>query len=127
MIAQVDSDLQANFKVGYTDVDALLQLANADGAGLRMAALARSVSRSPSAMTRLVDKLEDRGLVSRRRHSPTDVQVTIAEGGMDLLAEAAPRIIDQVERRFWSRLTPTERDSLHAICRKLLDEDPPGC
>ncbi len=120
VIGQVDADLQANLKVGYTDIDALLQLASADEQCQRMAPLARAVSRSPSALTRLVDRLEGRGLVSRRRQSPTDVSVEITPQGLDLLDEAAPLILTQVEERFWSRLTPEERDALTGICAKLL-------
>ena len=92
-----------------------------------MATLARGVSRSPSALTRLVDRLEDRSLVTRTRHSSTDVSVEITTDGLDMLAHAAPRIIDQVEQRFWSRLTADERDSLSAICRKLMDTEPINC
>ncbi len=127
VISQVDTDLQQHLKVGYTDVDALLHLSSADDQCLRMAALARAVSRSPSALTRLVDRLEDRSLVERTRNSSTDVSVEVTQQGLELLAEAAPRILDQVEQRFWSRLTPAERDTLSQICQKLLDVEPPNC
>ena len=127
MIAEVDADLQQNLKVGYTDIDALLQLASADEHCLRMAPLARAVSRSPSTLTRLVDRLEERSLVTRTRNSPTDVSVEVTSAGLDLLAQAAPRIIAQVEERVWSRLTADERDDLSAICRKLLEPESPNC
>ena len=127
VIAAVDADLQQHLKVGYTDVDALLHLSLAEDRSLRMSSLARGVSRSPSALTRLVDRLERRALVRRTRHSPTDVSVEVTPDGLDLLADAAPRILDQVEQRFWSRLTPAERDDLSRICRKLMDTDPINC
>ena len=127
VVAQVDADLQQHLKVGYTDIDALLQLSTADERCLRMAPLARAVSRSPSALTRLVDRLEDRSLVERRRNSPTDVTVEVTDAGLELLAEAAPRILAQVEERFWSRLTADERDALSAICRKLIEPESPTC
>lgn len=127
LIAHVDSDLQQHLQVGYTDVDALLQLSVADGQCLRMATLARGVSRSPSAMTRLVDRLERRSFVRRLRNSSTDVGVEITPEGLDLLAEAAPRILAEVEKRFWSRLTASELASLSSICRKLMDDDPTNC
>lgn len=126
-IAHVDSDLQQHLRVGYTDVDALLHLSAAGDQCLRMAALARAVSRSPSALTRLVDRLEERSLVERTRHSSTDVSVAVTPEGLDLLADAAPRILERVEQRFWSRLTPDERDTLSAICEKLLEPDPRAC
>ena len=127
VIAQVDADLQQHLKVGYTDIDALLHLASADEQCLRMAPLARAVSRSPSAMTRMVDRLEDRSLVERKRNSATEVTVEVTDQGLDLLADAAPRIIAQVEERFWSRLSPDERDALSGICRKLLESESPRC
>lgn len=127
VIAQVDADLQQHLRVGYTDIDALLHLSTADEHCLRMAPLARAVSRSPSAMTRLVDRLEERSLVERTRNSATDVSVEVTAAGLELLAQAAPRILDQVEELFWSRLTPDERDSLSAICRKLIEPESPNC
>ena len=89
-----------------------------------MVDLARGVSRSPSALTRLVDRLQRRSLVTRTRHSPADVSVEITPAGFDLLAEAAPHTMDQIEQRFWTRLTATERDTLSRICQKLMDTDP---
>lgn len=127
VISQVDADLQQHLKVGYTDIDALLHLSSADEQCSRMAPLARAVSRSPSATTRLVDRLEERSLVERTRNSPTDVSVEVTQAGLDLLAEAAPRIIAQVEERFWSRLTADERDTLSAICRKLTESESAHC
>ncbi|CAB4886708.1 unannotated protein [freshwater metagenome] len=127
VIAEVDAALQQHLKVGYTDIDALLQLSAADQQCLRMAPLARAVSRSPSALTRLVDRLEERSLVERRRNSPTDVTVEVTPHGLALLDEAAPLILSEVEQRFWSRLTLAERDTLSTICRKLLEPDSPNC
>jgi len=127
LISAVDTDLQRHLNVGYTDIDALVHLSAADDHCQRMAPLARSVSRSPSALTRLVDRLENRGLVERTRQSATDVIVEITPDGLDLLAEAAPRVLAQVEERFWSRLSSDERDALSAICLKLIEGEPPDC
>jgi DNA-binding MarR family transcriptional regulator len=127
LISHVDADLQQHLKLGYTDVDALLHLSVAGDHFLRMATLARGVSRSPSALTRLVDRLEERSLVTRTRHSSTDVSVEVTPAGLDVLAQAAPRIIEQVEERFWSRLTADELATLSTICRKLMDTEPMNC
>lgn len=127
LIARVDTDLQQQLQVGYTDVDALIHLSMADGQTLRMAELARKVSRSPSALSRLVDRLEGRGLVRRIRHSPTDVRVTVTPEGLDLLSEAAPRIVSVVDQVFWGPLTADERDTLGNICGKLLASEQPNC
>ena len=127
VIARVDADVQQHLQVGYTDVDALIHLSIADDHTLRMASLARAVSRSPSALTRLVDKMEGRRLVERSRHSPTDVSVSVTTEGLDLLAEASPRILALVDHLFWAPLTPGERETLAAICLKLLEVEAPDC
>ncbi|MCX6390022.1 MAG: MarR family transcriptional regulator [Solirubrobacterales bacterium] len=127
VIAEVDADLQQNLNVGYTDVDALIHLSIADDHCMRMASLARAVSRSPSALTRLVDRLEQRSLVERERSSSTEVSVTLTPEGLDLLAEAAPRVLAEVEQRFWSRLTADERNALSSISKKLMETEPPNC
>ena len=45
---------------------------------------------------------------------------------LDLLAEAAPRVLAQVEQRFWSRLTADERNALSSISAKLMETEPPS-
>jgi DNA-binding MarR family transcriptional regulator len=94
---------------------------------MRMAELARAVSRSPSALTRLVCRLEDRGLVARSRRSPTEVSVTITAEGLALLDEAVPRHLALIDQQFWSPLTPNQRVTLGNLSARLLDVDPPDC
>jgi len=127
VIAQIDADLQEHVQIGYTDFDALIHLSMADDRTMRMADLARAVSRSPSALTRLVGRLEDRGLVRRTRHSATEVNVTLTRRGMVLLAKAAPRHLALVDQLFWAPLTRAERVSLGGLSGRLLEVEPPGC
>lgn len=127
VIAQLDADLQEHVQIGYTDFDALIQLSIAEDRTMRMAELARSVSRSPSALTRLVGRLETRGLVLRARHSPTEVTVTITQQGQDLLATAAPRHLALVDQLFWAPLTQNQRVTLGRLSQRLIDADSPRC
>jgi DNA-binding MarR family transcriptional regulator len=127
VIAQLDADLQEHVQIGYTDFDALIQLSIADDRTMRMAELARSVSRSPSALTRLVGRLETRGLVRRSRHSPTEVTVTITEQGLALLDSTAPRHLALVDQLFWAPLTPNQRVTLGRLSQRLIDADSPNC
>jgi DNA-binding MarR family transcriptional regulator len=127
LIARLDADLQDHVQIGYTDFDALIHLSTADGSTMRMAELARSVSRSPSALTRLVARLEGRGLVARTRHTPTEVSVTLTERGVSLLAQAAPRHLELVDQLFWAPLTPHQRATLGALSGRLLDVPAPNC
>jgi len=127
VIARLDADLQDHVQIGYTDFDALIQLSTADDSTMRMADLARSVSRSPSALTRLVARLESRGLVGRTRHSPTEVSVNLTDRGVALLAEAAPRHLEMVDQLFWAPLTAHQRATLAALSGRLLDMPARNC
>ena len=121
VIARLDADLQEHLGLGYTDFDALVQLSIADSGRMRMADLARAVSRSPSALTRVVGRLEDRGLVTRTRLHRTEVIAAITPQGYDLLAEASPRHLALVDELFWSPLTPTQRGQMGRLSQRLLE------
>jgi DNA-binding MarR family transcriptional regulator len=121
VIARLDADLQDHLGLGYTDFDALVQLSIAESGRMRMADLARAVSRSPSALTRVVGRLEDRGLVTRTRLHRTEVIATITVQGHELLAEASPRHLALVDELFWSPLTPTQRGQMGRLSQRLLE------
>ncbi|HEY5249859.1 MAG TPA: MarR family transcriptional regulator [Dermatophilaceae bacterium] len=121
LIAVLDADLQQHQQLGFTDFDALIRLLNAPEHTMRMADLARAVSRSPSALTRLVSRLETRQLVTRSRRSATEVTVTVTDQGLTLLDEAAPRHLDLVGQLFWTPLTPEQRTQLGGLCQQLID------
>ena len=120
LIAVLDADLQEHLQIGFTDFDALVRLLNAPDHTMRMADLARAVSRSPSALTRMVSRLESRQFVTRSRHSPTEVTVTLAAVGHTVLDEAAPRHLALVEQLFWSPLTADERTQIGSLCQRLI-------
>jgi DNA-binding MarR family transcriptional regulator len=122
LIADLDADLQQHVQIGFTDFDALIRLLNAPDHTMRMADLARAVSRSPSALTRMVSRLETRRLVTRSRRSATEVTVTITAEGLSLLDEAAPRHLALVGQLFWTPLTPSQRSRLGGLCQQLIDK-----
>jgi DNA-binding MarR family transcriptional regulator len=121
VIARLDADLQEHLGLGYTDFDALVQLSIAESGRMRMADLARAVSRSPSALTRVVGRLEDRGLVTRTRLHRTEVIAVITPAGHDLLAAASPRHLALVDELFWSPLTPAQRGQMGRLSQRLLE------
>jgi DNA-binding MarR family transcriptional regulator len=123
IIAALDADLRVQADICFADFDAMITLSAAEGTTMRMADLARAVSRSPSTLTRLVARLEKRGLVTRTRPTTTQVRVTLTDQGYALLAQMAPRHLAHVDDLFWSRLTPTQRDQLGTLCARLLDPD----
>jgi DNA-binding MarR family transcriptional regulator len=87
-----------------------------------MADLARAVHRSPSALTRLVSRLEGRHLLQRYKRCSTDVTVTITAEGLALLAEAIPAHLDLVDQLFWAHLTVPDRGTMGRMCGAILGE-----
>jgi DNA-binding MarR family transcriptional regulator len=121
LLAVLDADLQQHVQIGFTDFDALVRLLNSPQHTMRMADLARAVSRSPSALTRMVSRLEMRGLVTHNRHSATEVTVTLAAQGQELLDQAAPRHLALVGQLFWAPLTATQRTQVADACQRLIE------
>ena len=82
----------------------------------------RMLSRAPD-LTRLVDRLEKRGLVERAR-SDADRRQSVARitaRGLRLLEEMQPTI-DRIDREFSERLSVQEARELSRICEALYGE-----
>ncbi|MEV6793405.1 MarR family transcriptional regulator [Streptomyces sp. NPDC051320] len=76
----------------YSLLDVLSRQHNDEGGHLQMKQVADAVVLSQSATTRLVTRLEDRGLLSRYL-CPTDrrgIYTDVTEAGLELLEEARP-------------------------------------
>lgn len=93
--AQIERALQAAHGLSvreYSLLDVLSRQHDGEGGHLRMNQVADSVVLSQSATTRLVSRLEDRGLLARYL-CPTDrrgIYTNVSEAGLALLAEARP-------------------------------------
>jgi DNA-binding MarR family transcriptional regulator len=108
--------------------DVLVQLTEAGPNGLRMADLARRILLSKSGLTRLVDRMAERGLV-RRRPSPEDRRgyyVIATHLGRKTLRQASPDHLRGVAAHFTSLLTEGElsvlADALNRVARAASDD-----
>lgn len=103
----LDAELQAEQGISLTQYDVLVQLADAPGRCLRMSELADAVVLSRSGLTRLVDGLERRGLVSRER-CPQDargLEARITPEGLATRERAQATHHRGVRERFLGRLS----------------------
>src|ERR1019366_2182702 len=73
VLRELDDALDAHDRITVTEFDVLITLDNATGRQLRMTDLARATMLSSGGMTRLIGRLEDRGLV-RRDPDPDDAR-----------------------------------------------------
>lgn len=100
------------------DFETLLRLARSPCHRLRMSDLAAQTSLSTSGVTRVVDRLEREGLVTRRA-CPSDRRASyavITEAGMERLNAVLPQHLEDIEKWFTGLLTPEQLDAtLHAL------------
>jgi MarR family 2-MHQ and catechol resistance regulon transcriptional repressor len=114
--------------VSMSDFDVLIRLARSAGQRLRMTDLATQTALSTSGITRVVDRLEQRGLV-RREVCPSDRRgsfAVITAAGQDLLGGVVGQHVKDIDRWFTGLLTAPQLEALLAALRILRDEVRPG-
>jgi DNA-binding MarR family transcriptional regulator len=126
--AQLDHHLERDVDMPLQWFELLLRLARSPGRHLRMSDLAAQTNLTPSGLTRAVDRLERAGLVVRapcasdRRGS----YATLTPAGLDRVRAAVGPHLDHVDEALTSALTPSEREQLGALLRKVRDHVNPG-
>ena len=118
---ELDAELIADHGLSLSSYEVLLFLAGSPTGEMRMTELAQSVLLSRSGLTRLVDRLERRGLV-RRESCPGDARglnAVITDAGRDRFAEARRTHLDGVRRRFLDRLSDDEKRDLARLWGRL--------
>ena len=107
--------------LGSDTVAVLLPLAEAPDGALQMHQLAESSHLTPSGLTRRIDRLAERGWVTRRACA-SDRRVSYAaltDAGRRELEAALPFHADSLERHLESRLTPGELDLLVGLLQRV--------
>ena len=111
-----------------TDFDVLLRLGRSPGERLRMTDLATQAALSTSGVTRVVDRLESRGLV-RRETCASDrrgAYAALTGPGRDLLAGVVSAHVRDIDRWFTGLLDAGQLDALLGALRILRDQVRPG-
>ena len=117
----LEAELVADQDLSLAAYDVLVQLAEAPGRQLRMTELAEAVLLSRSGVTRLVDRMERAGLVSRCRVASDGrgVAAELTEAGLSRLRTASGPHLAGVARHFAGRLDVTDIAALERITRRL--------
>jgi DNA-binding MarR family transcriptional regulator len=121
LVHELDAELEREHGLPLSSYEVLMNLADADGNHLRMGELADRLLLSKSGITRLADRLEKQGLISRRRcdNDGRGYFAELTESGSKLIAAARPDHLDAVRRRFLDRLEPGEIDELGRIWERF--------
>lgn len=121
LVRVLEAELVAKHPLSLGGYDVLVQLAEAPGHRLRMAELADAVLLSRSGVTRLVDRLETAGMVTRERFESDGrgVVAVLTTKGVDTLREAARTHLAGVMHHFVEHLDPEELNAFGALCSRL--------
>jgi DNA-binding MarR family transcriptional regulator len=119
----LNAALVASHGLTINDYGCLLLLSRAGDEGMRRIDLANELQLSPSGITRLLDRLEDQGLVGKGA-CKEDARVSYAiltEEGLAKIKEAWPEHVEQVERRVGAILSEEEIQTLTELLGRLSD------
>ncbi len=110
--------------ISMREYDVLYTLSKCDGP-LRLTELNRHVLLSQPALSRLVDRLAERGLVERHADAADGrcVLLSLTQTGRDRQHEVGRRHARSVARAVTAELDPGELRQLEAICLKLAQKE----
>jgi DNA-binding MarR family transcriptional regulator len=122
LTAQLDAELERDHGLGLTSYEVLMNLTDAPGGRMRMSELADRLLLSRSGITRLADRLVDKGLIERERCSNDGrgYNAQLTAKGRELVTAARPDHLAAVRRIFLSQLEDDELETLGLIWERLL-------
>jgi DNA-binding MarR family transcriptional regulator len=127
VFTQVGREFEETLGVPVTWFEVMLRLARSPEHRLRMAELAKQVGLSTSGLTRLVDRLENAGYVTREA-CPSDrrgAHAVLTDAGADLLRKGLPAHIESLDRHVAAPLGDDLR-LFEDLLRKVRDHNGPG-
>jgi len=121
LVRVLETELVAEHPISLGAYDVLVQLAEAPERRLRMAELADAVLLSRSGVTRLVDRLEVAGMVTRERFDGDGrgIVAVLTTKGVDTLRSAARTHLAGVVRHFVDHMDANELATFGEMCGRL--------
>jgi len=125
LVSSVEADLKAAGLPPIGWYDALLELTRGRAEGLRQFELRERLMLPQYTVSRLVDRLEQEGLVARAP-CPEDGRgqiLRITDAGLEMLDEMWPVYRDAIGERFARHLSEEDTAFLNALLARLRPED----
>jgi DNA-binding MarR family transcriptional regulator len=116
-------ELREQVGLPLTWYDVLVQLSEADEHRLRMQELAGRVLLSKSGLTRLIDRMEQDGLVTRYpcEDDRRGTWAQMTEHGYDVIRRSAPAHLAGIREHFADALDDDEADAVATALRRVLE------
>jgi DNA-binding MarR family transcriptional regulator len=117
----LDAQMRAEHGLPVSSYEVLMFLAEAPGKRMRMSDIADRVLLSRSGLTRLVDRLEQLGLVSRcaAEDDGRGAYAKLTEAGLEQARQAGRTHLEGVRRYFLDHLTEDDHAALAAVWDRL--------
>jgi DNA-binding MarR family transcriptional regulator len=124
VLRTLDRRLDDVHRIGVNEFDVLITLDNAPERRLRMTDLAEAVMLSSGGLTRLVGRLEARGLVARIQDAADarSFHATLTPAGAQRLAEARATHDAVIDDLISSRLTARQVGALASSLGRVVDD-----
>ncbi|HEY3759648.1 MAG TPA: MarR family transcriptional regulator [Solirubrobacteraceae bacterium] len=126
---ELEGELEAAHGLSFSALGVLGRMVAAEDGRLRLTTLAQDMGLSLSRVSRIVDALEGRGLLTREP-CPADARATNAHltpAGAALAEEAQATHRAGVRLRFFEKLSEAQVAALAEACLSLLDGAQPTC
>jgi DNA-binding MarR family transcriptional regulator len=125
----LDAELELRHGLGLSGVEVLGRLAAADGRCLRLSALAAETGLSLSRISRVVDLLQQRGLVDRRpcAADARAVEAHLTAVGLTVAREAQATHFAFVQGQFFDRLSGAELATLAVVFARFAPRSAARC
>jgi len=122
---ELSAELIADHGLSMNEYEVLLLLSKADKMRMRRTDLAQEVRLSPSGITRMLNRLEDTGLVEKG-DCESDARITYAvltKAGIKKLKECAPDHMAAIDRHLSARLSEKEIETLRELLGRFFEGD----
>ena len=126
---RLESELEAEHGLSLSALELMGRLAAADDRLLTLSHLADRTGLSLSRVSRIVDSLEDRNLVERKR-CPNDARARnawLTDAGLDLVREAQAMHFGGVEREFFQHMDASDIEALAAVFTRFAPDAEEEC
>jgi DNA-binding MarR family transcriptional regulator len=128
IVDRLEAEMEACSGLSLRWYEVLLHLTRAPEGRMRMQDLADLALQSKSGLTRVVDRMEAAGLVSREV-CPSDrrgILAAITPEGRKRFRRAAPPHVRGIERHFGSHLSGSDPEALRSLLERLLEAQTSG-
>jgi DNA-binding MarR family transcriptional regulator len=129
LVRALDAELEAEHGLTLSALEVLARLARAPGRNLRLSALAEACGLSLSRISRIIDALQERGLVERRgvQSDARAVHAHLSGSGLELVKRAQCSHFAAVQRRFFEHLSAGEVATLARIFGRFAPRTAEAC